>query len=198
MDLSDARRLLSLMSARAPREAVETLLEFLAADHAARLAAIFAANEDRLSLFCCTAMDQVALDWANASWLQAEAKLRRGITLRDRDHALVPIMRSKALAALLYLETADVHDQTILDVSLQLADAMRHALGAATQGAVDVYLETTPEDEIARRKLLLLLERHEWNKARVGRELGLSRQGVYRRMELLGIPLDRPLAKGNR
>jgi len=45
------------------------------------------------------------------------------------------------------------------------------------------YLERTPLRDLERQKLLLLLERHEWNIARVARLLGTTRRTVYARLE---------------
>jgi hypothetical protein len=197
MDLPEARDLLSRLSARAPRQAVETLLEFLAMEHAAARAAVFSASDDRLSLFFGRSMEQGALDWTHDQWHRLAAKLRRGFEIREGDHSLIPIMRARQLVALLYLDAPNIHMETVLDVSAQLAEAIRHATGAVIQGAVDAWLESTPEDEIQRQKIVLLLERHEHNLSRVARILKITRQALYRRMDVLGISRERVL-KGAR
>jgi hypothetical protein len=194
MDLPAARDLLSRLSARAPRQAAETLLEFLKTDHAARLAALFTpdGDEDGLVLFGCTWFEQAAQDWVHRAWRKRRAQLRRGIEIQDGDHALVPIMRANALAGLLYLETPQINMETVLDVSDPLAEALLRATCSAAQHPIDQYLGSTPQDEIERRKLLLLLDRYEWRISQVARVLKVQRQTVYRRLEKLNIPLQRP------
>lgn len=191
MDLAETRDLLARLSARAPRQAVDTLLEFLALEHSARLAALFRPEDDVLKLFGARALDQHAIDWAQRSWTQAGEQLARGSAFQDGGHVLVPIMRGPSLIALLYLETPVVHHEVVLDVEGTLAAAILRAGTFSPPSPIDDYLETTPEPEIARRKMVLLCERHEWNLSRVARALGLSRQGIYRRLETLGITRER-------
>ncbi|MCP4642141.1 MAG: PAS domain S-box protein [bacterium] len=45
---------------------------------------------------------------------------------------------------------------------------------------------------VDREELLRLLEACDWNKAEVGRQLGITRTSVWRRMKALDIPLDPP------
>lgn len=52
---------------------------------------------------------------------------------------------------------------------------------------VDAFLESTPREEIERRQLVTILERNEWNLARVARVLRVTRATVYNRMKRLGI-----------
>lgn len=54
--------------------------------------------------------------------------------------------------------------------------------------AVDRFLEMTSREAIERRQLMTLLNRHEWNIARVARALGCNRVTVYKRMRRLGVP----------
>jgi transcriptional regulator of acetoin/glycerol metabolism len=56
---------------------------------------------------------------------------------------------------------------------------------------LESYLGQTPEDEVERRKLIQLLDRHEWNVSRVARELGKTRSTVYHRLEALRIERKR-------
>lgn len=197
MDLPEARDLLSRLSARAPRQAVETLLEFLATSHAADRAAVFSADEDRLSLFFGRSMEQGALDWTHDVWRRLGLKLAHGFEIREGYQSLIPILRAKVLVAVLYIEAPAIHMETVFDVSAQLADAIHYSRGVVVQGAVDAYLEATPEDEIQRQKIKLLLEKNEHNLSRVARLLCITRNALYRRMEVLGIERERVL-KGAR
>jgi hypothetical protein len=197
MDLPQTRSLLSRLSARAPRQAVETLIEFLANAHAAERAAVFVTDEDRISLYFGRSMKQSALDWAHEGWRWHASKLQRGFEVRDGSESLIPIMREKALIAVLYLEAPAIHMEIVLDVASQLAEAIHYSRSAVAQGAVDAYLEVTPEDEIQRQKIMVLLAKNENNLSRVARILSISRQSLYRRMGVLGIARERAL-RGSR
>ncbi len=62
------------------------------------------------------------------------------------------------------------------------------AAGAVLEDAVDRFLEVTSRQAIERRQLMALLNRHEWNIARVARALRCNRVTVYKRLRRLGIP----------
>jgi transcriptional regulator of acetoin/glycerol metabolism len=49
------------------------------------------------------------------------------------------------------------------------------------------YLELTAPHEVRRHQLLLLLERHEWNVARVARAMGCARMTIYSWLARYGI-----------
>ena len=53
------------------------------------------------------------------------------------------------------------------------------------------YLERTPVEDMEREKLLLLLNRNEWNIARVARLMGVTRRTIYLRLQRYNIPRER-------
>jgi transcriptional regulator of acetoin/glycerol metabolism len=55
------------------------------------------------------------------------------------------------------------------------------------QIAVELYLERTGTDDVARQQLLVLLEKNEWNIARVARLMSVTRTTIYNRIAKLGI-----------
>jgi transcriptional regulator of acetoin/glycerol metabolism len=64
----------------------------------------------------------------------------------------------------------------------------------ATRGIADAwttYLERTPVEDMEREKLLLLLNRNEWNIARVARLMGVTRRTIYLRLQRYNIPRER-------
>lgn len=194
MNLPEAKTLLSRLSQRAPRQAVETLLEFLATDHGAQQAALFCpADDSGLGLFCARGIDQEAIDWVNATWHRTSKKLEHGLTVKEGRRALVPILypASEILAGVLFLETDTIHEDSIFDVEVPLIAALSRAHGKSSQSPVDDYLLTTHEDEIARRKMRLMCEREGWTLSRVARQLGISRQSTYRRLETLGLSREK-------
>ncbi len=80
-------------------------------------------------------------------------------------------------------------DQAGLDWVQASWSALAAAFGRAPeiQRVIDQYLETTPVEEVQRRQLEGLLNRHEWKLSQVARVLGVSRLTVYKRMRRLGI-----------
>jgi transcriptional regulator of acetoin/glycerol metabolism len=97
-------------------------------------------------------------------------------------------MRHEGLFGLLYLEAPQADLESIAEVSGLLTEAMIAGPSrTARQSVLENYLGQTPENEIERRKLILLLDRHEWNVSRVARELGKTRSTVYHRLEALRI-----------
>jgi hypothetical protein len=91
--------------------------------------------------------------------------------------------------------------QCVLGTRPQLEGARRSGNGGGARTARgpllgepwESYLERTPLRDLERQKLLLLLERHEWNIARVARLLGMARRTVYARLERYRIPRRRVL-----
>jgi sigma-54 dependent transcriptional regulator, acetoin dehydrogenase operon transcriptional activator AcoR len=60
---------------------------------------------------------------------------------------------------------------------------MAHGLDTQDQSA-------TKDDSSSR--LLLAIERNRWNMTHTAEQLGISRNTLYRRIKLLGIPLQHP------
>jgi len=120
--------------------------------------------------------------------------LEGGRLARAENALLIPILQHERIAALLYLEVPQADLQSVAAVSGLVADAVVAGMGQPPRlSALENYLEQTPEDEIERRKLLLLLDRHEWNVSRVARALGKTRVTVYHRLAALGIERKRVL-----
>jgi transcriptional regulator of acetoin/glycerol metabolism len=65
------------------------------------------------------------------------------------------------------------------------------ATAPLTTDAWQTYLERTPVEDMEREKLLLLLNRNEWNIARVARMMGVTRRTVYLRLRRYDIPRER-------
>jgi transcriptional regulator of acetoin/glycerol metabolism len=91
------------------------------------------------------------------------------------------------LVALVYLRAAKPDYDGVVEVTPLLAEAAAQGQAAPESSPVDTYLESALQEDIERRRLVLLLRRHEWNISRVARELGVTRQTVYNRLQALGI-----------
>jgi transcriptional regulator with GAF, ATPase, and Fis domain len=118
--------------------------------------------------------------------------------------AVVPVFDADHLVALLYVDSHDPHFCTDHDiermakfsriVAKAVADTAQPAPGAQTSERVDgweAYLERTPVEDLEREKLLLLLNRNEWNIARVSRLMGVTRRTIYLRLQRYNIPRER-------
>jgi transcriptional regulator of acetoin/glycerol metabolism len=78
-----------------------------------------------------------------------------------------------------------------------VAEALNHASGPAPAGVPSreevwqTYLERTPSHEMEKEKMLLLLDRNEWNIARVARLMNVTRRTIYLRLQRWGIPREK-------
>ena len=113
----------------------------------------------------------------------------------------MPVLEETALVALLYVDSqdphfCDAHDlerlakfSRIVAKSVQDSAAPRPLGG--TGDSWEAYLERTPVEDMEREKLLLLLNRNEWNIARVARLMSVTRRTVYLRLQRYNIPRER-------
>jgi transcriptional regulator with GAF, ATPase, and Fis domain len=189
----------------------------------ARTAALFLVDGDALRLFSSVTMDQHSIDLAELAWKRHVASLRNGEMLyspelhTDRrmpgaesrppaSMVVVPAFHGERLMALLYADSLEPyfctrHDQQRL---AEISSLVGHSLGAPGEvGARDAeeswakYLEAAdPAFNKQRDELLLLLNRTDWNIARVARILGVSRRTLYVRLEKFRIPREHVEKKG--
>jgi DNA-binding protein Fis len=183
-----------MMIARDPRQASDTVLEYLITITAARGAALYQLHETRNELLVGRGIAQDSLDWSLSTFASQRARLVVGDRVHGYGRMLIPLLRSGDMLAVLYLGADSVEPQTMAELSELLIDAARNA-AASLVGAsqVDQYLEGARSDDVERRQLLVLLDRHEWNLSRVARQLGVSRVTVYKRMGAHGIERKRIL-----
>jgi len=203
-----------------PRRLAERTLEVVMSLTNGRSGAVFTAADDGVTLFASRGIDQSVLDIVPAVWrLQREA-LRRGETFYVPDRAaerrllaaatgkagpasfaLVPVLEEEALLALLYVDShephfCDAHDlERLSKFSRIIAKSVTEVTAPKGSGrsgdAWETYLERTPVEDMEREKLLLLLNRNEWNIARVARLMGVTRRTIYLRLARYNIPRER-------
>jgi hypothetical protein len=179
--------LVRVLVAKDPRESTNIILQVLMGANAAPAAAVFSIDGEP-KLFVGRGIAQGALEWTRDRWSREHNSLLSGRLSRGESCLLFPLMRQEELFGLLYLEAPQADLESIVEVSGLLTEAMMPGPGhTARQSVLENYLGQTPEDEIERRKLILLLDRHEWNVSRVARELGKTRSTVYHRLEALRI-----------
>ena len=174
-----------------------------------------------MTLFASRGIDQAVLEIVPAAWAVAEGRLPPGRDLlraRPRDRApasrarwpsgpgpasfaIVPVLEDEALLALLYVDSqephfCDAHDLDRLSkfsriVAKSVNDTASPRPGGGPGDSWEAYLERTPVEDMEREKLLLLLNRNEWNIARVARMMGVTRRTVYLRLQRYNIPRER-------
>jgi len=204
-----------------PRRLAERTLEVVMSLSNGRAGAVFSRDEDRMTLFASRGIDQNVLDAIQTVWNRHRETLRKGeiFYVPDRSverrmpkveaaagnaasFAVVPVFDGKDLVALLYVDSLDPHFCASHDIdrlskfsrivakavseSEQVEDRTR-----ARKEAWETYLERTPVEDMEREKLLLLLNRNEWNIARVARLMDVTRRTIYLRLQRYNIPRER-------
>ena len=191
MKPQSAEAVVRLMVAKDPQQSADTILAFLMGVNGARSGAIFAVA-DGPRLFVGHRIGQDALDYANERWEADQRTLGQGRLSRSDDRFLVPILKAGRLIGVVFLVAPQLDLGSIAEVAGLVGEALLQAgRQPAALSPVEEYLEKTPAEEIERRKLLILLERHEWNVARVARELHVTRTTIYKRLESFGISRKR-------
>jgi transcriptional regulator with GAF, ATPase, and Fis domain len=204
-----------------PRRLAERTLEVVMSLSNGRSGAVFTCAESGgVNLFASRGIDQAVLDAVPAVWDALGDSLRQGqsVYVGDREterrislpsvdrpgpasFAVVPVFEEEKLVALLYVDSAephfcDSHDlERLSKFSRILAKAVSESTSPVEAGrtseAWQSYLERTPVEDMEREKLLLLLNRNEWNIARVARLMGVTRRTIYLRLQRYGIPRER-------
>jgi len=208
-----------VVSADDPRILAERTLEVLMALNRGRSAAVFARDGDTVTLFASRGIDQDVLDAVKTVWSRYRDALQSGETfsIGSRDEArllprrepggpaslvVMPVFNAGKLVALLYLDSLDPHfcgpnDMERLSrftriVAKAVTGIEPHREEArSTVERWETYLERTPVEDLEREKLLLLLNRNEWNIARVARLMGVTRRTIYLRLQRYNIPRER-------
>ena len=209
-----------VMGAHDQRRLAERTLEVVMSLTNGRSGAVFTCSGDEPVLFASRGIDQAVLDIVPAAWSLERDALRRGEAYYVADRTaerrlpaaepgrpgpasfvLVPVFQEESLLALLYVDSldphfCDAHDLERLSkfsriVAKAIADTAAAPGRAIPTDAWETYLERTPVEDLEREKLLLLLNRNEWNIARVARLMGVTRRTVYLRLQRYSIPRER-------
>jgi hypothetical protein len=197
-----------------PHRLAERTLEVIMSLSNGRSAALFRIEGDRIALFASRAIDQSVLDLAGEAWSEQRERLHQGeihyVPEREArgpgrsgpvSFAIVPVRDDQHLRALLYVDSLEPHFCTPHDlerlakfsriVSKAVSDATEVGGSPSRSVGWEAYLERTPVEDMEREKLLLLLNRNEWNIARVARLMGVTRRTIYLRLQRYNIPRER-------
>jgi len=209
-----------VVGASDPRRLAERTLEVVMSLLNGRAGAVFTCAGEEVTLFASRGIDQAVLDIVPVIWAAQKTGFRAGETFYVPDRAaerrlpapvaekpgpasfaVVPVLEDETLLALLYVDSqephfCDAHDlerlskfSRIVAKSVNDTSAPRPAGGSGDSW--EAYLERTPVEDMEREKLLLLLNRNEWNIARVARMMGVTRRTVYLRLQRYNIPRER-------
>ena len=199
-----------------PRRLGERTIDVVLSLVEGRCGAVFTLAGDRLLLFASRGVDQHGLDAAQVVWSSRSDSLRRGEAFYAPESGavaglkamarqgpasltVVPVLQDSILVALLYIDAAQPHFLNNADRD-RLSKFARIIAKAVTRTAEpkasraeawETYLERTPVEDMEREKLLLLLNRNEWNIARVARLMGVTRRTIYLRLQRHNIPRER-------
>jgi hypothetical protein len=172
----------------------QRLLATVVASFEARHVALFSVDAGRLRLAASSAIDQGTLDRADSIWRHrfAGSDVRKPIVEPARSGQLgVVAIPVAAPEGLLYVEAEKSPGEGEPGALQRLADLAAIALREAWSGPVRAratgYLRQATEEDLLRDKLLLSLQEHEWNIARVARLLGVTRRTIYLRLERWSI-----------
>jgi transcriptional regulator with GAF, ATPase, and Fis domain len=143
-------------------------------------------------------IDQAAVASVAKNWANCRATLAQGQLIIESSatasSAIVPILDDDRLTGLLYVRTDEARfdDDRDRNALVQFARIAAIALAVPAdlpipRGGVELYLERTAASDVARQQLLVLLERNEWNIARVARLLRVTRPTIYNRLSRFGI-----------
>jgi transcriptional regulator with GAF, ATPase, and Fis domain len=195
-----------VLGADEPQRLAERTIDIILSLTHARCSAVFRIEGDRLTLFASRGLDQAALDAAHADWKAHAATLAAGEMFYvptttgtgPEARASLPIRVDDAVAGILYVDSAEAHFLAADDVNrlAKFDRILARALSAPTAPAgerpvgFERYLERTSVDDMERERLLLLLERNEWNIARVARLMSVTRRTVYLRLARYGVPRE--------
>jgi transcriptional regulator with PAS, ATPase and Fis domain len=164
------------------KDILERALSLLVALTGSGVGAVFLREESREPELCVShRIDQLVLDRVKAAWTYGRDALECGERFDcPGGGVLLPVLVERALGAFVYLDrVGESSDNEIALVTALIRGRLTEAGDVAELPAI-----IGPDE---REHLLLLLERNEWNIARVARILGVSRLTVYRRLGRLGV-----------
>lgn len=204
-----------------PRRLAERTLEVVMSLNNGRSGAVFSRDGDKVTLYASRGIDQHVLDAINTVWSRYRETFEKGEVFYAPDRttdprlpkgrervgpssfAVVPVFSGEDMVALLYVDSLDPHFCTAHDLE-RLEKFSRIVAKAVTDTssqperstanraeAWETYLERTPVEDMEKEKLLLLLNRNEWNIARVSRLMGVTRRTIYLRLQRYNIPRER-------
>jgi hypothetical protein len=191
-DLTD--RAMGALVADDPRRGAEVALGLLLTNVGAPAGCVYRCFSARIELWVSRGIDQVDLERVSSTWEDASESVLAGHSFSDDEFALMPVADSNGqVLGIVYVGSRRplANDPSVMTALMPL---FRNALLAppeAPRESFDDYLTTISPEQVARHQLAVMLDRHEWNIARVARILRVERATVYSRMRRYGISRKR-------
>ena len=165
------------------------------------IVALFAIDGERLILLASHGLTQDVLDAVADTWACGRVVLAAGL---PRGSATLPAVvlpcgDEQGLAGLAYIEGPGVQRPSGLPLLLPLSQVFARVLRGA-----DAHEQTSDEDGQATTHdadtaaLYVLMERNEWNVARVARLMGVTRMTIYNRLRRARVQRKRVLKASRR
>ena len=180
--------MLALLVSDDPRRAADRILTRLIQIHQAHGGAILRPRQGQVEVWLSSGLSLGALAELPVRWADHAEALGAGRSVVEPGFALIAAMLEGEMVAALYLaqpEGSSVSEARVFGA------AIAQAVLAAESGAGAPRPRDTNPTEEARLQLLALLQRNEWNLAKVARLMGVTRRTVYMRLRSFGIERQR-------
>ncbi len=176
--------MLALLVSDDPRRAADRILTRLIQIHQANGGAILRVRDGQVDAWISAGLPLTALAELPVRWADHRQILAGGRSVVEPGFAIFPAMLETEMVGALYL--AQPEGQTVSDARV-FGAAIAQALRAADEVTGPLRIPETSPAEEAKLQLLGLLERNEWNLAKVARLMGVTRRTVYLRLRSFGI-----------
>jgi DNA-binding protein Fis len=184
-------------------QVLDLAFQALALNCGARICAAWRREGERMQLVLGRPIHSYLLGAAEGVWIESRAVLERGLAVREAGGVFVPLRdEDGSCAGLLALDVdPDASDGAQRDFVAAIVESVRQAVrDSAAQERVwplDPALSAVnAASRLERAQLLSALEHCEWNVSRAARELGVTKQALYRRMHKHGVARPRPARQG--
>ncbi len=176
--------MLALLVSDDPRRSADRILNRLIQIHQARGGAILRPRNGQVEVWLSYGLTLAGLAELPVRWADHSQALSEGRAVVEPGFALLPAMLESEMAAALYL--AQPEGFSAADARV-FGTAIAQAVRASESGPVAPRVPEMSPTEEAKLQLLSLLERNEWNLAKVARLMGVTRRTVYLRLRSFGI-----------
>jgi hypothetical protein len=193
-DLTD--RAMGALVADDPKRGAEVALGLLLINLGAPAGCVYRCSGARIELWVSRGIDQRDLERVAATWDDASESVLAGHAFSENEYSLMPVLNGNGTDQVLGVIYVGSRRPLTIEPSVitALMPIFRNALRVATdtpRESFDDYLQSVSPEQVARHQLTVMLDRNEWNIARVARVLRVERATVYSRMRRLGIPRKR-------